>query len=70
MEHPISMQILTPVQKLKHDAFHGGRRDRMSSRLSVMMDDLQQIVLGIFKHHEDAFVFEDDFDEADDIHMT
>ena len=70
MEDPVSMQILTTVKQLKHYAFHGGRRNGMPRWLSMMMDDLQQVMLGVLEHHKDTFVFEDDFDEADDIRMT
>ena len=42
----------------------------MPSWLSVVMDDLEEIVLGIFEDHEDAFVFEYDFDEADHIRVA
>ncbi len=32
-----------------------------------MLNDLQQIMLGIFKHHKDTLVFEDDFDQVNNI---
>jgi len=32
----------------------------------VVMDDLEQVVFGVFKHHEDAFTFENDFDKMDE----
>lgn len=42
----------------------------MPRRLGVVMDDLKQIMLGILKHHEYAFIFQNDFNQADYIHMT
>jgi hypothetical protein len=32
----------------------------MSLRLSVVMDDLKQIMLGVLEYHEDTLVFQDD----------
>jgi hypothetical protein len=34
------------------------------------MDDLKEVMLGVFEDHEDAFVFQDNFYEPDDIHMA
>lgn len=70
MQHPVSMQVLTTVEELKHDAFHGSWWNGMPRWLGVMMYDLKEIVLGVFEDHEDTFIFEDDFDEADYIHVT
>lgn len=42
----------------------------MACRLSVMMNDLQEIMLGVLEDHEDAFVFENDFDETNHVHVT
>lgn len=42
----------------------------MPCRLSVMMNNLQEIMLGVLEDHEDTFVFEDDFDETNDIDVT
>jgi hypothetical protein len=41
----------------------------MSLGLSVMVDDLEQIMLCVFKDHEDAFVLEDNFFQLNDIWM-
>lgn len=30
----------------------------------------QKVVLGVFKDHKDALVFEDDFDEVNDVFMV
>jgi hypothetical protein len=35
----------------------------------VVVDDLEQIVLGIFEDHEDALAFKDDLDKMDDSGM-
>ena len=70
VEDPIGVKILTAVQELEHYRFDGWSRDRMASRLGVMMNDLEEVVLGIFENHEDTFILEDNFDEPDDIHVT
>lgn len=64
------MEILTPVEQLKHDAFHGCRWDGVPSWLCVVVNDLEEIVFGILKYHEDALVFEDDFDEPDHVYVA
>ena len=35
--------------------------------LSVPMDNLKQVMLGIFEDHEDAFRLEDDLDQGDNV---
>ena len=35
----------------------------------MMMDDLKEVMLGVFEDHEDTFIFEDDFHKIDDIRM-
>lgn len=42
----------------------------MSSRLCMVMDDLEQVMFCVLEHHEDTFVFQDDFNQTNDIHMT
>jgi len=37
--------------------------------MGMVLDYLEEVVLGVFKDHEDAFVFEDDFDEVDHIRV-
>ena len=32
-----------------------------------MVDDLEQVMLGVLENHEDAFVFENDLDQIDDV---
>ncbi len=32
-----------------------------------MVDDLQQVVLGVLEHHEDGLVLEDDLDQLDHV---
>jgi hypothetical protein len=59
------MQILASIQQLEHNTLHRRGRDRMTRGLRVVMDDLQEVVLGILEDHEDAFVFEDDLNQAD-----
>jgi hypothetical protein len=61
---------LAAVEELEHDAFDGAWWDRMPCWLRVVMDDLQEVVLGILEDHEDALVFQDDLDELDYIRVT
>ena len=70
VQNPVSMEILSSVEKLEHDALHRSRWDGMTSRLGVVMDDLQEIVLGVLEDHENTFVFQDDLMKFDDINMT
>lgn len=35
--------------------------------LRVMVDDLKKVMFGVLKHHKYAFVFKDDFDQANNI---
>ena len=67
VQHPVGVQILTPIEQLEHDALDGAGRDAMARLLRVVVDDLQQVVLGVFEHHEDALVLENDLNQADHI---
>lgn len=40
VKNPISMKVLRPVQKLKHDALDSGRWYRMPCWLGMVMNDL------------------------------
>ena len=35
----------------------------------MVVDDLEEIMLGVFEDHEYAFAFEDDFDKMDECWM-
>ena len=70
VQNPVSMEILASIEKLEHDALHRSRWNGVTSRLSVVMDDLEEIMLGVLKDHENAFVFQDDLVKFDDINMT
>lgn len=67
VEDPVGVQVLAAVEELEHDALDGVWRDGMPRLLGVVVDDLQQVVLGVLKDHEYALVLEDDFDELDDV---
>lgn len=41
----------------------------MAAWLSVVMNDLEEVVLAILEDHEDTFLLEDDFDEMDEVRM-
>jgi len=70
VENPVGVQVLTAIQELEHDAFNSRRWDGMPCWLGVVMDDLQKIMLGVLEDHEDTFVFQDNLNQPDDIHMT
>lgn len=42
----------------------------MARGLRMVVNDLEEIMLGIFENHKDTFTFQYDFDESDDIYMT
>lgn len=41
----------------------------MSLWLRMMVNDLKQVMFRVLEDHEDAFVFEDDFNQLDDVRM-
>lgn len=67
VQHPLRVQVLAAVEQLEHDALDGGGRDRVARLLGVVVDDLQQVVLGVLKHHIYALVLEDDLGQFDDV---
>lgn len=70
MQHPVGVEIEEAVQQLEQDRFDHRRWDRMSLRLRVVVDDLQEIVLRVLEHHEDALVFQDDLCQLHHIGMV
>lgn len=70
VQNPVGVQVLAAVEELEHDALDRGWRYGVARLLRVMVDDLQQVVLGILKHHEDALVFENDFHQPDDVWVS
>lgn len=70
MEYPVGVEVLTAVEELEHDGFDGCGWDGMACRLSMVVDDLEEIMLCVFENHKDAFIFEDDLDEPDDVHVA
>jgi hypothetical protein len=69
MHDPISVEVEQALQQLIHDGFYGASWDSVSVRLGVMMDNLEQVVLRIFKNNINAFVFKNDLDGMDHIRM-
>lgn len=67
MQDPVGVQVLAAVEQLEHDALDGLRRHGMARLLCVVVDDLQQVVLGVLKDHEDGFILQDDLVQADDV---
>ena len=62
VEHPVGVEIQKTVEELIKDRLDGRGGDWVASRLSVVVDDLEKIMLGVFKYHEDTLVFEDYLD--------
>ena len=62
MENPVAVKVLTSIQELEHDALDGCWWNSMPCWLCVVMNDLKEIMLGVFKHHKDTLVFKDDLD--------
>ena len=58
-------EIEKAIQKLEEDRAHHWGWDGVALRLGVVMDNLEKIVFRVFEDHEDAFAFENDFDEMD-----
>ena len=67
MQDPVGVEVVAPVQQLKHDALDRARRDRMTRILGVMVDDLEKVVLCVLEHHKDALILQNDLDEPDDV---
>mgnify|MGYP005989068821 CR=1 FL=1 len=67
MQDPVGVKVVAAIEQLEHYTFDGGRRNRVARLLGVVMDDLEQVVLGVVEYHKDALVFEDDLDETNDI---
>jgi hypothetical protein len=55
------MQVYKSMQELVEDRSDGSCRNRRPLGLVVMMDDLEQVVLGILEDYVNALVFQDDF---------
>lgn len=58
------------VEKLKYDVFDGSWRNWMLRLLCVMVDDLKEIMFGVFEDYENVFVFKDDFDKMNNVWMV
>lgn len=67
VQHPVAVQVEQAVQQLVEDGANGAGGDAVTRGLRVVVDDLQQVVLGVFEDHEDAFFFEQDFVKADQV---
>jgi hypothetical protein len=70
VQDPVGMKILTTIQELEHDAFDCCRGNWVTGWLRVVMDDLEEIMLGVFENHVDTLTFQDDFNKPDHIDMT
>jgi hypothetical protein len=55
------MEVEETLQELVQDGFDGPGGNGLALRLVVVVNDLEQVVFGIFEDYEDALVFQDDF---------
>jgi hypothetical protein len=69
MHDPVPMKVQQPLELLKHDGFDGSGGNSMSTGLGMVMNNLKQVVFGVFKHNVDALVFQDNFVGMDDAGM-
>jgi hypothetical protein len=69
MHDPVAVEVYKALEQLVHDRLDNFGGDGVAVGLSVVVDDLQEIVLGILKHDEDALLLENDFHSADDVEM-
>jgi hypothetical protein len=67
VQNPVGVKVLAAVEKLKHDALYRCWRDRMPRLLSVVVNNLKQIVFCILKDHKDALVLEHNLTKTNDI---
>ena len=70
MQNPVRVQVLTPVEQLKHNALDRARRDGMPRLLRMVVNNLQQIMLCILEHHKDALILENDLNQLDNVGVT
>jgi len=57
---PVLVEVEETVEKLEEDRLDHGGWDRATSRLSVVMYNLEEVVLTVLEDHKDTFVFEYD----------
>jgi hypothetical protein len=69
MHDPVAVEVYKALEQLIHDRLDNFGGDGVAVGLSVVVDDLQEIVLGILKHDEDALLLENDFHSVDDVEM-
>lgn len=69
MEDPVAVEVEEAIQELEEDGFYHGGGDGVAGGLSVVVDDLEEVVFAVFEDHEDAFFFEDDLDEVDEVRV-
>jgi len=62
VHYPVLVEVVQAVEELKEYGFNHGCWDGATRWLRVVVYYLEEIVLAVFEDHEDAFVFEDDFD--------
>jgi hypothetical protein len=60
MHDPVPVEIDKALQELVEDRLDGACWNGLTLWLIVVMNDLQQVVLGIFKDNEDALFLEND----------
>ena len=61
------MEVEESIEKLKQYRLDGRCRYGVSTMLCMVMYDLEQVMLSILEDHEDTLVFQDGFNQMDDI---
>lgn len=70
MQDPVAVEVEKAVEQLEEDGLdHWGGDGAARTLLGMVVDDLQEVVFTVLKDHEDAFLFEDNFDEMDQVRV-
>ena len=69
MHDPVLVKVVEAVQQLEEDGLDHAGWYGTTRWLGVVVDDLKQVVLAVLKDHEDAFVFENNFDQMNEVRM-
>jgi hypothetical protein len=67
MHNPVPVQVDEALQQLVQDGLDGAGGYGLALGLIVVVDDLEQVVLGILEYDEDALFFQDYLDRVHDV---
>lgn len=69
MKNPVRMEVEEAIKKLEEDGLYSRCWYWVTGRLGVVVYNLQKIMFGILKDHEDALVLEYNLNQMNDIWM-